>query len=239
MKAIYETNGRAKEYCALAVNLYNGCSHGCIYCYAPTILHKTRENFLSPSPRIGIIEAIKKEANLYTGREVLLCFTTDPYQLIELTEQLTKQAIEVLHSAGVKVNILTKGGHNSMCDFCILIYKRNLSKYGCTLTFVEIEDSKKYEPMAALTNDRIYALKSAYALGIDTWVSLEPVIDPAQTIELIRMTHSFVNEYRVGKWNHSTEADRIDWRRFTKEVVRALKSYRKKFYIKKDLSIYL
>ena len=42
---IYETRGRAREYCELAANLYRGCSHGCIYCYAPSATYKTRENF--------------------------------------------------------------------------------------------------------------------------------------------------------------------------------------------------
>ncbi|GAJ10528.1 unnamed protein product, partial [marine sediment metagenome] len=31
MKAIYETRGRAREYCGLAINLYTGCEHRCVY----------------------------------------------------------------------------------------------------------------------------------------------------------------------------------------------------------------
>ena len=40
MKVIYEPKGRAKEYAELAVNLYNGCSHGCEYCYARKIANR-------------------------------------------------------------------------------------------------------------------------------------------------------------------------------------------------------
>ena len=31
MKPIYEPKGRAGEYCGLAINIYNGCNHGCTY----------------------------------------------------------------------------------------------------------------------------------------------------------------------------------------------------------------
>ena len=37
---IYEPSGRAREYAPLALNLYNGCPHGCTYCYAPAATHK-------------------------------------------------------------------------------------------------------------------------------------------------------------------------------------------------------
>ena len=35
MNAIYEPKGAAREYAELACNLYTGCNHGCLYCYAP------------------------------------------------------------------------------------------------------------------------------------------------------------------------------------------------------------
>ena len=46
MKApIYEPSGKAKEYGDLAINIYTGCTHGCYYCFAPNVLHKTKEAF--------------------------------------------------------------------------------------------------------------------------------------------------------------------------------------------------
>lgn len=50
MGVLYQSGGRAKEYCEWAVNLYENCSYGCLYCYAPLVLHKTREEFMKALP---------------------------------------------------------------------------------------------------------------------------------------------------------------------------------------------
>ena len=71
--------------------------------------------------------------------------------------------------------------------------------------------------------------------GIRTWVSLEPVIDPEQSIELIKQTHEFVDLYKVGKLNHDPLADTIDWRRFGWDAKGLLESLKKAHYIKQGL----
>jgi hypothetical protein len=83
------------------------------------------------------------------------------------------------------------------------------------------------------------ALAAAYACGIPTWVSLEPVIDPEQSLHLIELTHTYVDVYKVGKWNHDPRAAAIDWTAFVTRSVALLKSLGKKYYIKKDLAEYL
>jgi hypothetical protein len=90
-----------------------------------------------------------------------------------------------------------------------------------------------------LPEDRLRALEEAHKRGIETWASLEPVIDPAETLELIRRSHGFVDHFKVGKWNHDKRADSIDWRKFAVEVVELLDSLGCDYYIKDDLKPFL
>ena len=238
MSVIYEPKGKAREYCELAVNLYNGCSHGCSYCYAPKFTYKKHEDFINAKPRAGVVDQLEKEAPLYRGREVHLCFTCDPYQQIENNYFFTRMAIEILHRNGIKVVILTKGGKRSEKDFDLLEKNKHLSKYGATLTFTEDADSLKFEPGATLPGERFETLEKAHSLGVETWASLEPVIDPAQTLMIIERCKDFVDTFKVGKWNHNAEASKIDWRKFCHEAIDLLEKYNLNYYIKKDLIAY-
>ncbi|MFA5420334.1 MAG: hypothetical protein WC341_17910, partial [Bacteroidales bacterium] len=116
--AIYEPRGRAREYAALACNIYAGCDHACTYCYAPSATFKQREVFTNSRPRIGIIQQIVKEAKAWTGKksQVLLCFTCDPYQSINDKYGLTRIAIQTLHDNGFPICTLTKGGKRALPD---------------------------------------------------------------------------------------------------------------------------
>lgn len=242
MQTIYEPKGRAREYAELALNLYRGCSHGCTYCFAPGSLHMTRFDFSKPQPRNNILAAIEAEAPKFHGKSVFLCFSTDPYQHIDEEHQLARKAIEILHANSVAVRILTKGGQRSTRDFDLL-WKDDgsddprIDAYGATLTLLD-DREHQFEPNAAPTYERIHALEEAHERGIYTWVSLEPVIDPKQTLQLITMTHEIVDEFKVGKWNHDSRANNIDWKTFVKQAVSLLEKYGNKYYIKRDLQEY-
>ena len=234
-KVIYEPKGKAREYGELAVNLYNGCSHGCKYCYVPLITKRDRLEFSKyVKERKNILESIREEAPLYKGREVFMSFTSDPYQAIDKELEFTREAIKVLNRKGVAVCVLTKAGKASERDFDLLA-KRKKNRYGATLTFLDEERSLRVEPKAATPKERLSALRKAHKLGIPTWVSLEPVLDPQETLNIIKKTHKFVDMFKVGKLNHDSKAGRVDWHKFGHDAVALLKKYGKDYYIKKDL----
>jgi len=239
MKVIYEPSGKAQEYSELAANLYQGCSHGCLYCYAPKVVHQKKDEFhTNIKPRKDVLKWLDRQAPHYKGKEVFLCFTCDPYGPEEMEHCTTRDAIKLLYGHSVGVNILTKGGDRAERDLHILAERPELSRLGATLTFDNIQDSLKWEPMAAIPDSRIRMLYRAHNMGIKTWASMEPVIDPEQTLKLIRQTHQFVDSYKVGRWNHDARANDIDWRDFLRRVVDLLEEKGCNYYIKRDLSVY-
>jgi DNA repair photolyase len=237
---IYRPKGRAREYAALACNVYRGCDHECSYCYAPSATRRTAEQFAASMLRPGFIRKLEKEAAKYqaagiTGK-VLLSFTCDPYQRLDAQEKITRQAIKILHRHGLNIQVLTKGGSRALRDLDLFGPD---DAFATTLTFLYSEPSLDWEPYAAEPHDRIETIRKFHAAGVPTWVSLEPVIDPAAALNIIRHTHAFVDLFKVGKMNYHTISKTVDWASFARDAIKLLKSLGKPFYIKKDLAAYL
>jgi len=241
MKAIYEPKGAAREYAELACNLYKGCRHGCTYCYVPAILRKTREEFREEHAlRPGILEALKRDADRMRQesdqRRILFCFTSDPYQLCSLDlEQTTRKAL--LLCRGLRASVLTKGGLMAACDFDVMELQD--IHFGTTLTMQSEGYSKHWEPGAALPYDRKEAIHAAHDRGIYTWVSLEPVLDPATSLSFIPELAPIVDFWHVGRWNHDVRANDIDWPAFVEEAWRLLVEHNCAFRFKNALLEYL
>ena len=214
---IYTPRGAAREYARLACNVYQGCTHGCSYCFGPNVTHKQREEFLKPGDRgadfLRRVEADASNLDKQGERgQVHLCFTTDPYQPLDDELHITRQVIEILHSHGMSVAILTKGGTRALKDIDLF---GPLDAMAATMTYARPEDSLKEEPNAALPQDRFDAIKKFHDKGVPTWVSCEPVLDPNQTLYLIKLMAPWVDHFKVGKLNHDPQREKlIDWKGF-------------------------
>lgn len=69
-----------------------------------------------------------------------------------------------------------------------------------------------------------------------TWASMEPVIYPDQSLEIMEITAPYVDSYKIGKLNHfKKHEDRFDWTSFLSDAVAIMRKHDKPFYIKKDL----
>jgi DNA repair photolyase len=238
MNVIYEPRGRAKEYAPLACNLYMGCTHGCSYCYAPGCMHKTSRDWHERAvPRKDVLRLFEIDAKILSGdhRRVLFCFLSDPYQPLESMERLTRRGIEIAHKHNLKIDILTKGDMMLISEDLPLMKQADVH-LGITLSFINDDTRRKWEPHASSVEDRFAILMKAHAAGIYTWVSMEPVIETKEALDVIRRAHSFVDYWKIGKLNHNKSIEAtVDWQEFREDVEALLVSFGAKYYIKDDL----
>lgn len=186
-----------------------------------------------------MLAALDADARRYTHTRklVLLCFTCDPYPADLSPEcSITRAGIQCLRRYGIPFQVLTKGGARACSDFDLYSPR---DAFATTLTWRTSEESLEMEPRAALPADRIDAIRLAKSLGIRTWVSLEPVFEPADALSWIDETQEFVDLYKVGTLNHSPAAKTIDWRSFGISAIQRLEALGKPYYIKDDLAKHL
>lgn len=231
MKPIYEPKTKAKEYGDLAINIYTGCNHGCTYCYAPNVLHKTKDDFMKVEPRKDIVEAVKKQLKSENIKDKLihLCFTCDPYPA-EIDTTPTREIIKAIKDSGNHVQILTKGGNRAERDFDLLDSNDN---FGVTFAGYEcINYVSESEPFAEPPINRLATLFSAKEKGIKTWVSCEPVLNETGIYRLITNA-DYIDLFKIGKLNyHPSE---INWREFGLRCEVLCKKYNRIYYIKESL----
>jgi len=247
MSLIYEPQGRAKEFAALALNPYTGCTHGCKYCFnqdAPFVRARVKtggsDYFQGAAPKKNIMKQVRKEAAARAGNggcpEILLSFVGDVYQHQEADLMITREVIRILIANDLPFTILTKGGLRAVRDFDLL-EKYPQCSFGTTLTLRNPKDIKHWEPYAANWWDRWDAIYEARQRGIRTWVSLEPVIDPSQALQIIKDLYPFVDHWKVGKINHMPEIEKQhDWLKFRKDVSALLDSLGADYYLKKSIT---
>lgn len=239
MGYIYSPKGKAGEYADYALNLYNGCSHGCKYCYAPLYMKRDKGVFHgNVQPRKIDMRVLRKEMFGHSGKELFLCFTCDPYQPMEKEMEITRRVLEECREFSIHPIILSKGGMLGARDFDILSDIPG-SMYGITVTLLNEKERSLWEPGAASSEERIEALKEAHDRGISTWISIEPVIDPEQSLEVILKCHSFTDTFKVGKMNNHWKEEDINWTDFATRAVELLQSLDADYYIKDDLRKFL
>ena len=242
MSVIYTPRGAAREYSPLALNLYLQCTHGCKYCYAPSAMQRTRERyFCKPEPRKDVITQLRRELKRdIPKRQVLLSFIGDVYSETADENMTTREALKLLSDYKVPVAILTKGGSRCLKDLDIFKTFGEHIQVGATLTFLDEEKSREWEPGAALPAERLQTLKTLHNNGIKTFVSFEPVIDPGESLRLIERTLSdgSVDVYKVGKLNHYQGLDKeINWSAFLIKALEMIRGARKRVYVKHDLRV--
>ena len=224
-RLIYHPAGRAGEFAEVACNPYKGCAHGCRYCYVPLMPpYPARADFHSQiaARQFGNIErelAFKSDKAEWTNTPVLFSFTTDPYQPLEAELEHTRSLLRAIKSYGFAVNILTKNPIGVRRDLDLLDPATDM--IGTTLTTMSIAEAARWEPGSPAPTARAAALERLHREGFFTWVSLEPVISVASTIDVLAATAPFVDHYKAGLLNYAGRLPDAELRDIGKAMDRA------------------
>lgn len=160
------------------MNLYRGCSHGCIYCDSRSLCYHIDHEFEDIEVKENALELL--EDALKRKRKKCMIGTgamTDPYIPLELKLEYTRKSLELIEKYGFGVTIHTKSDI-VLRDLDLL--KKINDKTKCvvqmTLTTYDEELCKKLEPNVCTTKARFEALKKFRDAGIPTVVWFSPIL---------------------------------------------------------------
>lgn len=240
MSRIYEPKGKAREYSPFALNYFNGCDHGCLYCYVPSLLGAFNSEYCHENVSCKDMSDIGKVAKSFSksknsNKQVLLSFTGDPYCAFESGQ--TRDVLCALMDNNIHIAVLTKNPEKALRDLDIIKGYEHI-KIGGTLTCDNSKDSLEWESGAPYPESRIKGLREFAENGVKTWVSFEPVLFPEQTLNLIEKISPFIDHIKIGKLNNHPLEKTVDWRKFLYIAACKCRELKVRFYIKNDLAAY-
>jgi DNA repair photolyase len=172
-KGILTTNGGR-----CGMNIYRGCSHGCIYCDSRSKCYQ----FTHPFEDIEIKQnaPMLLEAALKSKRKKCMIGTgsmSDPYMHCETELELTRKCLEIIHRYGFGLAIQTKSDR-ILRDIDLLddINKDTRCVVQMTLTTYDDELCSILEPNVCNTKRRLEVLKMMQEKGIPTIVWITPIL---------------------------------------------------------------
>lgn len=160
------------------MNVYRGCTHGCIYCDSRSKCYGFTHDFEDVEVKRNAPELLEKA--LRSRRKACMIGTgamCDPYMHCEETVQVTRRCLEVIERYGFGVAVQTKSDR-ILRDLELL--RRINEKAKCvvqmTLTTYDEELCRILEPNVCTTKRRAEVLEILRDNGIPTLVWLSPIL---------------------------------------------------------------
>lgn len=160
------------------MNLYRGCSHGCIYCDSRSRCYHMEHAFEDIEVKENAVDLLAHA--LKHKRQKCMIGTgsmTDPYIPLEMELENVRKALSLIYEYGFGFTVITKS--NRILRDLDLLQKIN-EKTKCvvqmTLTTYDEELCRRIEPHVCTTAERFAVLKRMRDAGIPTVVWLTPVL---------------------------------------------------------------
>lgn len=160
------------------MNIYRGCSHGCIYCDSRSKCYQFTHPFEDIEVKQNAPELL--ETALRSKRKKCMIGTgamSDPYMHCEENLRLTRRCLEIILKYGFGVAVQTKSDR-IMQDIDLLdeINRRTKAVVQMTLTTYDDDLCRIIEPHVCNTRRRIEVLRQMQKRGIPTVVWLTPIL---------------------------------------------------------------
>jgi DNA repair photolyase len=160
------------------MNLYRGCTHGCIYCDSRSACYQMRHDFEDVEVKRSAPEILemqlrrkKKKCMIATGA---MC---DPYIPLEEELCITRRCLELIERYGFGLAIQTKSARVLRdLDLFSAIQRRTKCVVQMTLTTYDEALCKKIEPNVSSARERFHALETLRDAGIPTVVWMTPIL---------------------------------------------------------------
>lgn len=167
-----------------SINPYQGCEHGCVYCYARNshtywgysagLDFETKILVKKSAPKL--LEA-KLKSKAWEGSPIMLSGNTDCYQPAEKEFKITRSLLEVFRRYDHAVGITTKGGL-TFRDLDILedLAKDRLVQVAVSINTLDDTVRRFLEPRAASIEKRLETVERLTERGIPVMVLAAPMV---------------------------------------------------------------
>src|SRR5690554_1887067 len=178
-----------------SMNPYQGCEHGCAYCYArPTHQYwgysagvDFERIILAKKNAPELLEQFFKKRS-YKPSVISLSGNTDCYQPIERELQITRKLLQVCLDYRHPVSIITKNALVTRdLDILVEMAQKNLVSVSMSMPTIDEDLRRVLEPRTSSVKTKIQALRTLSENGIPTHVMVAPVIPGLNSAEILNV----------------------------------------------------
>lgn len=159
------------------INLYRGCTHGCIYCDSRSEVYHLNHKFEDIEVKENAVELLKKELIKRKPFMVVTGAMTDPYVPIEMRLKHVHKCLELIYRYGYGFSCLTKSDL-ILRDLDLLKKINEKTKVVVQITLTTADDDlcRVIEPNVCPTSKRVEVLKKLDENNIPAVVWLSPIL---------------------------------------------------------------